>query len=367
MSNPRAPMASEIPNVLGFLNQNLRPHQNWSIAAEYPAVFEERNLDNIRILTEGDQVLAHAAIKYLHIKNVMGIFKVAAIGSVVTDPKVRNQGHSKKILESCIAAAEKENADFAILWTDLFDFYRKLDFELAGTEVSLVLEDHDSHINPTGHNVAASDSQSLRFLHTNKVSPEALLRLYSRHVCSSLRTTEDIAKSLNIPNANVFTAWSPSNELMAYAVEGKGLDLKGYIHEWGGGVSSLLPLLDFIQSTIGGPITMIVPSFATNLIEQLKGRGALVNLGHLGMIRPLCFTNLFFKVKRYARQNGVEDLILEPTENGFIIGTPGDTVTIPDTRTLTRLLFGPLDKEILKPKFQSILPIPMWVWGWDSV
>ena len=129
MSEPRAPLESEIKNVVGFLNKHLRPGVDWSISAEYPQVFHPANRNNLRIITDQDQVLAHAAIKYLLIKNQFGIFKVAAIGSVVTDPNYRNQGLSQKILESCLLAAERETVDFAILWTDLFDYYRKFGFE----------------------------------------------------------------------------------------------------------------------------------------------------------------------------------------------------------------------------------------------
>ncbi len=78
-----------------------------------------------------------------------------------------------------------------------------------------------------------------------KVDPEAILRLYSQHTTGSVRTVEDIRKFLTIPNTRVFTAWDEKNVLQAYAVEGKGADLEGYIHEWGGGVSKLLPLIKF--------------------------------------------------------------------------------------------------------------------------
>lgn len=357
MIEPRAPLESEVPELIGFLDKNLRSDKGWSIASEYPHVFTAHNRNNIRIVTEGSQVVAHAAVKYLFIKNIMGIFKVAAIGSVLTDPQYRHQGYSQKVLESCITAAEAEGADFAILWSDLYDFYHKLDFELAGSEVSLVIE----------NNLPVQTPAGLKFLKSDKVSPDAILRLYSQHTCGTIRTSEDIRKSLQIPNTNVYSAWSASNDLLAYAVEGKGVDLKGYIHEWGGGVNSLLPLLAHIRKDLNMPITVIAPSHAQNLIRHLQEWDVIVNHGFLGMIRPLNYQNLFFKISRYARQLGIHDLVLEKNEKGFIIGTRDDYTVLTSNADLTKLLFGPVEKDLLKPKFQKLLPIPMWVWGWDSV
>jgi len=283
MSEPRAPLESEVTGILQFLNQHLRPGQTWSIENEYPQVFTPLNRANLRVIHQNDQVVAHAAMKYLLLKTTYGLFKVAAIGSVLTHPEHRNKGLSQKIIESCLQAADKEGADFAILWTDLYDLYRKMGFELAGTEVSALID-----------SAAPVHAQHLKFLKSAKVSPEALLRLYSQHTCGTVRTVDDITKHLQIPNTNVYTAWDNTNQLLAYAVEGKGLDLKGYIHEWGGGVSALLPLLGHIRRDIGSPITIITPAHSKNLIRHLREWGVMINEGFLGMIRPVNFNNLFF-------------------------------------------------------------------------
>lgn len=359
MTEPRAPLESEVQPLIGFLDKYLRPGQSWSIAAEYPQVFSSNNRSNIRIITDEARVLAHAAIKYLLIKNTFGLFKVAAIGSVLPDPAHRHQGLSQKIMKSCIEAAAKEGADFAVLWTDLYDFYRKMGFELAGSEVSLVIESTPP--------LAEADG-AIKFMLSEKVSPEALLRLYSQHTCGTLRTSEEIRKFLQIPNSRVYTAWSPQNELLAYAVEGKGADLRGYVHEWGGSLQYLLPLFAHVRRIHEEPITIISPSHSQNLIRHLRQWDVTYNEGFLGMILPISFENLFSKVHRQARALGVQDFVLERATNGqFRIGTKNDAVLIASVGELTRLLFGPLDAQQLKPEFQKLLPIPMWIWGWDSV
>ena len=126
MEGPRAPLETELASVVRFLDSHLRPEEKWSITSEYPLAFIDANRTNIRIITENEEVLAHAVMRPLLIKTPVGLFKVAAIGSVVTSTDHRNQGLSTKTLESCIEAGRASACDFAILWTNLYDFYRRM-------------------------------------------------------------------------------------------------------------------------------------------------------------------------------------------------------------------------------------------------
>src|SRR6185437_12061349 len=99
------------------------------------------------------------------------------------------------------------------------------------------------------------EPHGLQFHCGANVDAEAILRLYSQHTTGTVRTAEDIRKFLKIPNSKVYTAWNQNNRLEAFAIEGKGMDLGGYVHEWGGGVSKILPLLRHIRVTQDRPIT----------------------------------------------------------------------------------------------------------------
>lgn len=374
MDGPRAPLVNELPNVIQFLDRHLRPEENWSITNEYPVAFSETNLANLRIITRQKEVLSHALIKPMIIRTPAGLFKVAGLGSVVTSSEHRHQGLSSQIIESCVEAARQQCCDFAILWTNLYDFYRRMNFELAGTEISLLL---DHELDPA---VAASGAsrlsapKNLKFLESPKIAAEPLHRLYSRHTVSSLRSIEETRKYLQIPNARVYTAWDENGTLKAYAVEGKGADLNGYVHEWGGGVQDLLPLLAHIRRAQKRPITIIAPRHAQNLIRQCRSLGMSINEGHLGMIRILDFDGLFQKIKRHARALGIPDLVLEKQDQTFYIGLRDNVLMTESEADLTRLVFGPLKASDVQ-KFSSdtatalerVLPLGMWIWGWDSV
>lgn len=362
-SEPRAPKDWEFPNIVKFLDENLRPQEAWSITSEYPTAFSLSNRPNIRIINDGDKIISHALTKFMLIKSPMGLFKVAGIGSVVTDPQYRNQGYSSKVIDSCIESAAAADCDFAILWTNLFDFYRKKGFELAGREHSFLINKQlDSQVT------------NLKILDTKKIDPNALLNLFNKHTVSSIRTATDIQSYLEIPNSNLFTAWSHDNKLLAYAIEGKGSDLKSYIHEWGGGVEELLYLFSCIYTRYTGGITVITPEHSQNLNSRLKSAGAIHHDGALGMIKIINKTHIAFKLHRYARAIGIDNFIAQEDSGKFVIGVGKNIYTIDDDKDLVSLLFNPntlenaknLDSET-KEKLSSIFPLAMWVWGWDSV
>lgn len=362
MEGPRPPTERELPQVLEFLNHNLRPQAQWSIATEYPTALNPQNIGNIRIITDQGKVISHAVLKPLIIKTPMAIFKVAAIGSVLTDNNHRNQGLSKKILEACLDEAQKQDCDIAMLWTNLYDFYRKLDFELAGYENSVVFE----------HEFTAP-AQNLKFIKGTQISAEAIQKLYSQHTVGSVRTTEDIRKFLSIPQTVAYTAWDANGNLAAYAVEGKGADLTGYVHEWGGTVSKLVALFSWIRKEKKQSFTVIIPHHSLNLLTALKAiPGVVHNEGYLGMIKIVNEDQVLNKVKKAARAVGISDLVLEKKNGNYVVGAGNQTVEFADQKDLARLIFGPLpeipqfNEETVK-KIERVLPLPLWIWGWDSI
>lgn len=362
MDGPRAPSSEEFSEVIQFFSKHLRQDKTWSIADEYPLVLNSTNLNNIRVIKNENEFLSGAVVKTSFMKSPAGLFKVAGIGSVVTDPRFRNQGLSQAILKDSLETAQAQACDVAVLWTNLHDFYRKLEFELAGFEISLRIEE------------PLNLESNLKFLDSTRVAPEAILKLYAQHTCGSLRSVEDIRKSLAIPSSRVFSAWDQQGRMVAYAVEGKGADLTHHIHEWGGAVSHLLPLFDFARKTIGSPITVLSPGHSRNLIRQLEAKSVVPVAGVLGMIKILNPDLLFSKIRRYARSQGFDQLVLEQKQNETYFGWQSAVFKTDRLSDVVKLIFGPTKAKDLYPfesevnaVLESLFPIPFWIWGWDSV
>ncbi len=363
MDGPRAPSNEEFSQVVSFLTQNLRKDINWSIADEYPLALNTGNLSNIRVVKEGDRYVSGAVVRTSMVKSPAGLFKVAGIGSVVTAPDYRNRGLSRSVLDSVLQIAKESACDVAILWTDIYDFYRKVGFELGGTEISAQF-DAAPKVDATG----------LKFVESPKVSAEAIARIYAQHTCGSIRSIEDIRKSLTIPNMRVYTAWDSSGQMQAYAIEGKGADLNGYIHEWGGSVSKILPLLGHIIETQKKSITIIAPIHAKNLLRQLQSHGAQLHQGVLGMIKVVNPYLLFAKVRRYARNIGIDDFVLEQRNGQAHFGFGNEVFKTDSESDVVRLIFGPSKASelhqfdpVTAAGLETIFPLPFWIWGWDSV
>lgn len=362
MSEPRAPTSQEYNDVVKFFTSHLRSNVTWSIADEYPQAISPNNLNLIRIIQEEGRIVSGAVVRPTFVKSFAGLFKVAGIGSVVTDPQYRQQGLSRTVLDHTLQVAKNEACDIAILWSNLHDFYRKIGFELGGTEVSIKIE-KELNVPVTG-----------QMLEDHKVSPEAIARLYSQHTSGTLRSIEDIRKSLQIPNSRVYTLWNERRQMLAYAVEGKGADLTGYIHEWGGGVPHILSLLGQIYKKQNKPLTVICPAHAKNLIRQLTELGCVAHEGVLGMIKIINPLLLFAKLIRHSRSQGLSNLVLDYREGKFYFGFGEEIYCTDSEADMIRLIFGPAKASeihdfspLVKSSLESIFPIPFWVWGWDSV
>lgn len=364
MNSPRSPLVQELPQVFDFLNSHLRPGKNWSIKEEYPQVFQGRNLHNLKIIWENQGPVTHAAIRPLILKTPQFIYKIATIGSVVTDPSYRGRGYSSQVIQECLLEAQKQDCEIAILWSDLHNFYRKQGFELAGYEeyfqIHKSLETHWT-------------GPELKFLETSKVDPQAILKLYSRHSISSPRNPEDIKRYLNIPNTHLYTAWYPHQELAAFAVEGKGADLTDFIHEWGGQTPELLELFNFIFQKKGHPFTVMAGPQSVNLMLQFQKLGLSGTQGALGLIKIINIEKFGKKISQMARQYGIQKFELQNLESGQIrLSIENEEALIRSEQDLTSRLFGPqsltpLFSSKLTTKIQRIFPLPLWIWGWDSI
>lgn len=345
MEGPRSPTESEFASVVDFLNSQLRPQSEWSIAQEYPTALSKTNLHNMRIITEEDRILSHAVLKPLIVKTPHVVLKVGAIGSVVTAESRRGEGLSTKILESCLQEARRQDCDIAVLWTNLHDFYRRLGFELAGFEQSYVIDQ-----------MLEIGGPKLNFKTSKQVDAGAIYRLMQKHTVMTHRTHEDVRRFLQIPNSTLYTAWANDGRLEAFAVEGKGADLGDYVHEWAGSITSLLQLCNFILMSKQKAFTVIAPRHSQNLAAAFEERGVFQVEGRLGMIKALNRPALMTKLQRVM---------------GTVGGLPSEIESFSDME-FVRFLFGPHDNQFdsvlgSNPRIRDLLPLRFWLWGWDSV
>lgn len=351
---------SEVKSLLSFLTQQLRPQFNWSIDTEYPQVFQERNRHNLKLIEINGHPVTHAALRPIILQTPQLMLKVGAIGSVITDPQFRGHGYSRQVIQECLDEAQKQDCDFAILWSDLHDFYRKMGFELAGFEEYFVIQ-----------KPLPVEKRLLKFIQGNQVDPEAILRLYNKHTIRSYRTAEEIRQFLKIPNTKLYTAWSDQNQLMAYAVEGKGADLMGFVHEWGGQIEEICHLMNYILDQKKQSFTLLLGPHNVNLMTRLQRFGLSGQQGYLGLVKLLNVLSFGKKIQKLAQQERLSFELIQLESGQFQITFEGQRLFFKSESELVRLFFGPLPRLDLnlenEQKWQRFLPLSTWIWGWDSI
>ncbi len=359
----RSPKLEELSPLLKFLNSQLRPNVNWSIDDEYPNLFLNKNLHNMKIAVDGQQILSHAIMKPTFVKTPVAVWQIAAIGSVVTRDDQRNKGLSKKVIQACLEEAQAQNCDLAILWTDLYDFYRKLNFELAGVECSVLFDRTFS---------AQHTMNPCKIIVGPQVDPYSLQKLHLNHSVSCPRTIEEIRNFLKIPNSEIYSSWNDENQLVSYAVIGKGLDFTNYVHEWAGSLPEIINLMAQIVKLKNENITMITPSHSQNLIRECKKLNLQVHQGYLGMLSIINENSVFSKIKKYARSKGFVDFVCERLDQEIIFGFKDQLLQVRESKNLLPLIFGPVPEglpvdDLTEKKMKDLFPLPLWLWGWDSI
>lgn len=354
---------TEYPKLLEFLNQQLRPHVDWSIEAEFPQVFKAHNQSRMMVIkNEEDEILSHALYKVFPIKSIYGMIKLAAIGSVVTHSKHRGKGYSRKVIQSCVERAKAEGCELAVLWSDLFDFYKSMEFYKTGYEYAYIIDqsiaEKKNHFH-IGANISASTMENL----------------YRKQSFQVLRKTIDFESNLKIPKSYVYTLWDKNNKLLSYAIEGKGVDFTGYIHEWGGGVNSIKELLTHIYEYRKQKLTLIVPGHSVNLRAELKKLKLINHTGIFGLVRLLNLKSLTSKVNLFCKRLGYSNIEFQSSENQTLVIRVGpEKVLLTGEELILQTLFGPHQliedkglQNFLSTQLHNILPLPLWVWGWDSI
>jgi N-acetylglutamate synthase-like GNAT family acetyltransferase len=147
---PRQCRESELQETLSLLDLIFHSGKTRRMGKYYPYAYGTGNLHNMRIIKADDRIISHAAIYPRFVNTLDGLeLKVGCIGGVATHPDYRDKGYATEVLNDCIRKMEREYYDISILWTDSPDFYRKLGWESAGTELCFNLNPENVSVLPT--------------------------------------------------------------------------------------------------------------------------------------------------------------------------------------------------------------------------
>ena len=170
-----------------------------------------------------------AALKRPGAKNL----KIALIGAVVTNASDRGKGLASDIVSRCVDWAREQGAEIVLLWGSEHHLYQRLGFELTGNQVQFSLE-----------KIMAPNGPRLVQVHRGWIP--GLFKLLQERSTGLILKESDRRWYEAHRNVEWFFTGSP-DQPTAYAAYGRGIDLPGLIHEWGGDPGDLHEILKQIH------------------------------------------------------------------------------------------------------------------------
>jgi GNAT superfamily N-acetyltransferase len=181
---------------------------------------------------QGSLLVASVCVRIANLKVGQHVYPVALIGGVATRKDRRGQGLASQAVEFVLKWAEAREAGAAFLWGSEHSLYGRLGFELAGEQLQISLQEIPSATvaEQVGSGWTPAIFEMLRRREGGLALAEADERWLAAH-------------------RHVEWFWTGSERAPdAYAAIGRGIDLAGIVHEWGGSPQKLKALLGFLKA-----------------------------------------------------------------------------------------------------------------------
>lgn len=199
--------------------------------------------------------VAHGRMSRLRIGEE--IYSVGIIGAVATDPALRGRGLGRRVVEGARDRLLREGARFVVLWGSDRNWYARMGFQPAGTQNLVPLADLEL-------SVEAQVGLDLRG-HFSESIFRRMQETRARFGGLAL-TDQDLGWMSRHRNVRWFSVCeTKSSEVLAYAAVGRGIDLGGVVHEWGGAPAALRALLATFRQEAPHLLMMSCPEALASL------------------------------------------------------------------------------------------------------
>lgn len=344
-----------------------------SVADEFVLLLDPANAARTYVFAEGDKVLATASYRSFAVE-VPGFthpFMCAGIGLVVTDPAAERKGCARELQQEIERAARDEGCLISLLWSDLAQFYTKLGYALAGAEWQWTLDHDDLTLLRSRLNAEVSNS-----VRVEKMTDwQQVAALYEAQRMGPRRSPRDVDKLLRLPNTWAWAAYdsAAAAEPTAYAILGKGRDLRDTLHEIVGKAHHVGPLLRATMPQLEKCLRVHQPLLSP-LRAELEHWLGPAEKGALAFMKILHTKKLLTWLSAgNVLPQGVRAI---PREGfGFCLDIhAGVFFESAEAANILQLFFGPWEiselievPKALSEHLRSTKIVPLYFWGFDSV
>lgn len=290
-----------------------------------------------------DHLVASAGIHFSTLAGLSAPISAAMIGGVATHADWRSKGLATHVMHRCLEEAVQRGAALAFLWGSEHDFYRKFGFELAGAQARTPLS-------------KLQLGTGIEGLQVEKGWSEEIFELQLRRRIGAMLKWDDASWVAAHQGVEWYRLVSGSRTI-AFAAYGRGIDLIGLVHEWGGSVEEVKLLLGEVLREHPDSQLLVAPwemdDFKADLSES--------HLEYLAMVRVL-------DPNRLAEAYGIQaqvTFVATADLNKWQMEIGGKSYKI-SPREVTKLFFGPERIFDTLPGARGIFPVRLWVWGLDA-
>ena len=372
----------ELPEVISLVDDAMRQRTGQTMLTDYPLVYQDSNLSNIRILKVGGHVVSVVPFLPRSVDLEDMSFTVGIISPTATSPDYRHQGYALSCLNSCITSMEEMDCDLSLLWTQIetFPFYENTGFEpVRYQEWIYSCTQKDRHLfRDHGHTIHLYDPSSQQYL-------DRIRTMHEEETYGVRRSRAEAAMLMDLPRSRTLVAVE-DHSAVGYLVISDAVNKPGVI-ESGGKIEAIETLLrsaleklpdkenllayDSLTGTIGGHL----------LQQSLPGRKELTSKSmmirvnkpsaFLRKIQPWLTRNSSPDQQEFSIQVGetAEQISFQYRENNLAIGQHRLALHENLSRQgLTSLIFGPHPVRSVKaPRIgTSLFPFYFPIWQLDQ-
>ena len=245
-----------IAPFLEQIDEWLLPGAFYGAQHTWPQLYRSDGDGRFCALFDSERLVSQCAFRIATARTDQGLRRVALLGSVVTDPDFRGHGYAQRVVRASLDACKASGADMALLWAEEQGLYARCGFVAGIDETCCVVESGIANEDGVVREATIFDHARLHSLHSQK--PLGIQR--TPRAMSALLTT---------PGLSTFVL-ERSGEVVAYACTGKGADLQGWWHEFGGSDNDIASLLPRALDLAGHPqAIVIVPPYRNALVREL--------------------------------------------------------------------------------------------------
>jgi GNAT superfamily N-acetyltransferase len=235
----------------------------YGVQHTWPQLYRSDGKGRFFAIFEGDELLSFCATRVVTVRGAAGPFAACLLGSVATAPKRRGQGLASTVLQHALAA-NASAAAHTLLWAEQDGLYARAGFVPGPTETCLVVARRPNPPTAGVRLLVVGDHAAAHRLHQRK----------------PLRVDRDLPTMSALLTTPGMTALGleRDGQLVAYACCGKGADLQGHWHEFGGDDADVAVLLQAGMHHLGQTDAIVLlPPWRTGLRAAL-GRSVVDEL-----------------------------------------------------------------------------------------